>query len=100
MNFQLFFEILASTYGPGPYGPTPLTILKTNISWICSVSIFEQHTAPDECRKYAPGEVCIYYMVLEHIWLRKFCQIINGPGPWVEVKISKKQTFIQTMRTF
>ena len=43
--------------------------------------------------------VCIQIMLLEHIWLRIFFQIINGPRPYgpraygplpVEAKISKK----------
>ena len=33
--------------------------------------------------KHAPGAVCISDMVLEHIWLGKFFQIMNGPGPYV-----------------
>ena len=32
--------------------------------------------------KHAPGAVCISNMVLEYIWLRKFFQIMNGPGPY------------------
>ena len=39
-----------------------------------------KHTAPEAHSKHAPGAVCISNMVLEHIWLRKFFQIINGPG--------------------
>ena len=36
---------------------------------------------------YSPGpyalEQCAFQiMVLEHIWLKTFFQIINGPGPW------------------
>ena len=59
-----FLKILASTYGPGlydpgPYGPGPLIILKNS------------------------REVCISNMVLEHIWLRKLFQIINGPGTYM-----------------
>ena len=40
--------------------------------------LFEKHTAPEAYIKHAPGAVCISDMVLEHIWLRKFFQIING----------------------
>ena len=59
--------------------------------------MFEKHTAPGAYSKHAPGAVCISNMVLEHIWLKKFFQIINGrgpcgPGPYVEDKISKKCT--------
>ena len=31
----------------------------------------------------APEAVCIFSnMILEHIWLKMFFQIINGPGPY------------------
>ena len=59
-----FCEILVSTYGPG-----------------CSRTIFKKHTAPGAYSKHAPGAVCISNMVLQHIWLRKFFQIMNSPGP-------------------
>ena len=39
------------------------------------------YTAPGAYSKHAPGAVCISNMVLEHIWLKKFFQIIKGPGP-------------------
>ena len=76
------FEILASTYGLGPYAPGPLIILKNNLSKTCSKTILEKHTAPGAYIKHAPGAVCISNMVLEYIWLRKFFQIINDSGPW------------------
>ena len=62
-----FLEILASTYGPGPlepYGPGSLIILKNILSWICSMTIFEKHTALGAHSKHAPGAVCISNMVL------------------------------------
>ena len=31
---------------------------------------------------YGPGAVCFSNTVLEHIWLRKFFQIINGTRPY------------------
>ena len=79
-----FFEILATNYGPGPYapapyGPGPLIIWKNILSQICSRSIIWMHTIPWASLLYAPGAVCILSMVLEHIWLRIFFQIINGP---------------------
>ena len=85
-----FFAILTSTYGPGPYGPGPLgpygpgslVILKNILNLICSRNIFEKHTAQRAYSEHAPGAVCILNMVLEHIWLRKFFQIINGPEPY------------------
>ena len=40
------------------------------------------HTAPGACSKYASGAACIQKMLLEHIQLRIFFQIINGPGPY------------------
>ena len=43
---------------------------------------FEKHTAPGAHSKHAPGAVWISEMILEHIWFRKFFQIMNGPGPW------------------
>ena len=66
---------LASTYGPGPYGPGPLgpygpgplIILKNILSQICSRTIFEMHAAPGACLLYAPGAVCFSNMVLAHI---------------------------------
>ena len=70
------------SYAPGPYGPGPLIILKNFLSQICSRTIFEKHTAPGAYSKHASRAVCISNMVLEHIWLRKFFQIINGPGPY------------------
>ena len=42
--------------------------------------IWNAHTAPGACSKYAPGAMFIQIMLLEHIWLRIFFQIINGPG--------------------
>ena len=67
-------------YAPGPYGPVLFIILKNILSQICSRTISEKHTAPGAYSKHAPGAVCILDMVLEHIWLKKFFQIINGPG--------------------
>ena len=66
-----FFQILALTCGPGPaalgpYDPGPL-IWKNILSQICSRIIFEMHTAPGVCSKYAPGAMCIQIMLLEHI---------------------------------
>ena len=72
---SFFFETLASTYGPGPF-----IILKNFLSEICSKTILEKHTAPEAYSKHAPGAVCISNMVLNHIRLRKFFQIINGTG--------------------
>ena len=57
------------------------------------VTYLKKHTAPRAYSKHAPGAVCISNMVLEHIWPRKFFQIINGLGPYrpyVKAKISKK----------
>ena len=51
-----------------------------NILSQCSRIVFEKHTAPGPCSKYAPGAVCIQIMLLEHIWLRIFFQIISDPG--------------------
>ena len=127
---ECFFEILASTYGPGPagpgsYGPGPLIILKDILSQICSRSIIWMHTAPGAYLLRAPGAVCISNMILEQMWLRIFFQIINDPepygpgpqpcgpgaadarpygagaagfGPWVEAKISKKQTELESCK--
>ena len=68
-----FFEILASTYGPGPaapgpgpYGPGPFIIRKKFLGQICSRIIFKMHTAPGASSKYTPGAVCIQIMLLEH----------------------------------
>ena len=49
------------------------------------MAIFEKHTGTGADSKHAPGAVCISNMILEHIWLRKFFQIINGPGPYLTV---------------
>ena len=68
-----FFEIFASNYGPGPNFEE---YLKFNI-----LDHIVKHTAPGAYSKHAPGAVCISNMVLKHIWLKKFIQIINGPGP-------------------
>ena len=38
-------KILASAYGPGPYGPEPLIIWKNFLSQIYSRTISEMHTA-------------------------------------------------------
>ena len=62
-------------------GPGPLIILKNILSQMCSRTIFEKHTAPGAHSKHAPGVVCISNMVLKHIWLRKFFQIMNSPEP-------------------
>ena len=46
------------------------------------------HTVPGACLLYSPGAVCLFFffffpnMVLEHIKLRIFFKIINGPGPY------------------
>ena len=69
---------------------TPLIIWKNILSQICSRIIFEMHTAPEACSKYAPGAVCIQIMLLKHIWLRIFFQIINGSGPAKSKKKSQK----------
>ena len=64
----------------GPYAPGPLIILKNFPSQICSRTIIEKQTAAGACCKHALEAVCISNnMVLEHIWLGKFFQIINGP---------------------
>ena len=73
---KVYFEILALTYGPGPAAPGPFIIWKNIVSQICSRIIFEMHTAPGACSRYAPGAVYIQIMLLEHIWLRIFFQII------------------------
>ena len=67
-----FFEILASTYGPGRYGPGtygsgPFITLKNFLSQICFRTIFEKHTY---------GAVYISNVVLKCFRLRKFFQII------------------------
>ena len=84
---ECLLETLASTYGPGPvapgpYDPWPLIIWKNILSQICSRIIYEMHTAPGACSKYVPGAVYIQIMLLEHILLRIFFQIINGPEPY------------------
>ena len=76
--FRRFFEILALTYVPGPYGPGPLIIWKNFLRQICSRTISKKHTAPRACFLHAPGTVCFSNMVLVHIWRRKFFQIISG----------------------
>ena len=54
-------EILALSYGPGPF------IIRKNFwSQICSRTIFVMHTAPGACLLCAPGAVCFSIMVLEH----------------------------------
>ena len=95
-----FLEILNLTYGPGPYSPGPLgpygsgpfIIWKNFLSKLCSMTIFEMHTASRACLLYASGAVCFLDMVLKHIWLRKFFQIncpepygpgAYGPGPFI-----------------
>ena len=45
-------------------------IWKNILSQICSRIIFEMHTPPGACSKYALGTVCIQIMLLEHIWLK------------------------------
>ena len=40
------------------------------------------HTAPGVYLLHALGAVCISNMIMEHIWLRIFFQIIYGPGPY------------------
>ena len=55
------------------YGPGPLMIWKNFWSQICSRTIFEMHCAP--------GAVCISNIILEHIWLQKFFETINGKSP-------------------
>ena len=88
-----FFDILSSTFypgqaGPGPYGahgpddPGSLIGWKNILSQICSRIIFKMHTAPRACGQYAQGAVYMQIMLLDHIWLRIFFQIINGPGPY------------------
>ena len=42
--------------------------------------IWKACTAPEAYSKHAYGAVCILDMVLEHIWLRKFFQIMNSRG--------------------
>ena len=94
-----------TTYGPepatpGPYGSEPLIIRKNIPSQICSRSIIWMHTAPGAYLLHAREAVCISDMIHEHIKLRIFFQIINGPepygpgaaarGPEVKAKISKK----------
>ena len=62
-----FLEILASTYGPlGPYGPGPFI------------------TPGPYLKKHRPtAHEHIANMLLEQCaFLRKFFQIMNGPGPW------------------
>ena len=76
-------------------GPGPLIILKNILSWICSRTIFENHTAPGAYSKHTPGAMYILNIVLEHVWLKKFFQIINGvldhksrpksPKKWAEL---------------
>ena len=74
-----FLEILPWL---GPYVPGPLIIWKNIPNQICSRRIIWMHTALGACLLYVPGTVFISNMVLEHIWLRIFFQIINGPGPY------------------
>ena len=68
-----FFEILASTYDPGPYGrrpyppgpygPEPLIILQNIHSQISFRVIIRMHTTPGACLLYVPGALCISNMV-------------------------------------
>ena len=86
-----YCKILALTYGPGPdaprsYGPGPaaagpLIIWNNILSQICPRNIIWIYTAPGAYLLHAPEAVCISNIVLEHIWLGIFFQIINGPGP-------------------
>ena len=84
-----FLKILASTYGPGPYGsgklgpcgPGPFIIGKIFLSQICPRTLFEMRTTPEARLLYAPGAVCFSNMVMEHIKHRIFFKIINGPRP-------------------
>ena len=73
LQLKAFFEVLALRL---------LIIWKNILCQIFSSIIFEMHTAPGACSKYSSGAVCIQIMLLEHIWLRIFFQIINGPGPY------------------
>ena len=73
------------------YGPGPLIIWKNILSQLCSRIIFEMHTASGACSKYVPGAVWIQMMLLDHIWLRIFFQIINDPGPLWSWTISQGQ---------
>ena len=59
-----FFEILASTL---------VQYSKSK----CSRSIIWVHTAPGAYLLNASGTVCISNMILEHIWLRIFFQILD-----------------------
>ena len=87
---ESFFEILTWTYGPRPYGPGPLgpyglgplIILKNILSWICSRTIFEKHTAPGAYSKHAPEAVCIS----------------NGPGAYLTYKILSDYEWSRTIR--
>ena len=65
-----FLEILALTYGRGPF-----IIWKSFPSQLCFRTIFEMHTAPGACLLYAAGAVCFSNMVLEHMQLRIFFKI-------------------------
>ena len=79
---DFFFSFLSASLRIWPWpmvqGPGPITIWKNFINQICSRTISENYTAPEAYRKHAPGTVCTSNMVLEHIWLKKFFQIING----------------------
>ena len=86
-------------YGPGPNGPGSLIIWKNIQSQICSRIIFEMHTAPGACSKYAPGVVCIQTMLLEHIWLRIFFQIIWSRSSWSWTIISQGQNLTKARGT-
>ena len=57
-------------------------IWKNILSQIYSRSIIWVNAALGACLLYVPGAVCISNMVLEHIWLKIFFQIVNGPGPY------------------
>ena len=78
---KAFLVILSSTtYGPGPL-IRAINNLEEYSKFKWSRNIIEKHTAPWAYSKHAPGAVCISNMVLEHIWFRKFFQIMNGPRP-------------------
>ena len=59
----------------------PITTLKPSITHFRQNGTWVLLPLRSSYSKHAPGAVSILNMVLEHIWFKKFFQIINGPGP-------------------
>ena len=78
VNLSAFFKTVASTYGMWSWAIN-------NLEEYSKLNMLQDHIRTAyysrAYSKHALGAVCISNMVLEHIWLRTFFQIINGPGP-------------------